>query len=216
MEVDGKMSILTDSKGHPIDADGELIGWPNRSGNLEIINGNRLTAKQLNIEIVVPLNANPPSVYAFTDQPLLRNTALWGIEFYTDGDTPISPISGLPVTMGIVTAGGGAKNSMLPYMYLWMQEYSNSYNFFQNKPCIKFHTTVNGGGTSAPDPYVTNPEGLIGQHVNWPNGYIKFSDITINGTNPFTTASYALNMDIYYSVYNNWQCDGLGGSFGLR
>ena len=214
--IEGKITTLVDSTGKPIDADGALIGEPNRSGQLEIINGQRLLVKQMYIEILIPKAATPPATYPFQDQPLLRNVALWGLEFYTSTSIPISPLSGI----ALVT------DTMLQYMFLWMQTYSNSYNFFQNKPCVTMRTmniaVVNGGTTAAglatPTliPYRNYTEGLVGQHVNWPNGYVRFSDVTLGGQNPFAAAAATIGIDVYYSSYDNWQVDGLGSTFGLR
>jgi hypothetical protein len=185
---------LYDKNGRAIDVNGNAVGWAERSGELMLINGQRLMVKQLMVEIIIPKQANPVAQYNFADQPLLRNVALWSLQFYTSTDFPISPISKNPV----VTA------TMAAYAFLWMQQYANSYNFFQNKPCVDL--------TSAK----TTPEGMIGQHVNWPNGYVVFSDITIGGTNPFQSAAYSILIGVNYSLMNNYQMDGLGSTFGLR
>lgn len=211
--VQGEITTLTDASGNPIDADGHLIGKPNRAGNLVILNGQRLVVKTQLIEIVVPLAINPTSTYPFADQPNLRNAATWGLEFYTATSIPKSPISQNKVITDV----------MLGYMFLWMQTYRNSYNFYQNKPCVTLRTmniAVIGAITASSSPtlvpYRSYPEGMIGQHINWPNGYINFSDITIAGGNPFTTSTYSICVDVYYSAYDNWQVDGLGSSFALR
>lgn len=211
--VSGEITTLTDSTGQPIDADGHLIGEPNRAGNLVILNGQRLVVKQQLIEIVIPLQANPVQQYYFADQPNLRNVATWALEFYTSTSIAISPLSMNPVV----------SDTMLKYMFLWMQTYKASYNFYQNKPCVTLRTMnaiVAQTNTTADAgiliPFRNYPEGMVGQHINWPNGYVNFSDISIGATNPFKTAAYSICVDVYYSSYDNWQVDGLGSSFGLR
>lgn len=211
--IEGKITTLTDTQGHPVDTDGALIGEPNRAGSLYLINGSRLVVKQQLIEIVIPVNTNPPAQYPFADQANLRNVATWGLEFYTSTSVPLSPIS----KNAVVT------DAMLGYMFLWMQVYSNSFNFYQNKPCVTLRTMnaivtrpITASTSAEFVPYRNYPEGMVGQHINWPNGYVAFSDITIGATNPFTTTAYSILVDVYYSMYDNWQVDGLGSSFGLR
>lgn len=201
--ADGVAEMPVDSTGASIDSENKKIGWPERAGNLEIMNGQRLVVKTWLIEVLIPSQAAPVSQYNFKDQPALRNVAVWGLEAYTTSICPISPLSGT----ALIT------DAMIGYFFLWMQLYSNSYNFMQNHPWVKFKT-INSNIAAGGAPFnPQNIEGLIGQHINWPNCYFNVAAPT---TAIEANTAYSIMLDVYYSFYNNWQVDGLGGSFGLR
>lgn len=188
---------LLDKNGKPIDRNGQPIGWPYRTGQLEIVNGQRIAVKSQLVEIVIPSQANPASTYQFPDQPNLRNAACWGLEFYSTATIALSPLSG----NALIT------QAQMSYMFLNMQDYG-SFNFFQNKP-VRSLQTINDTATKFGKAYA---DGLVGQHVNWPNCNIFFSStaqITAN-------TAYSILVEVYYSYEDNWQADGLGKNFGSR
>lgn len=189
--------ILLDKEGKPIDRNGNLIGWPYRTGQLEMINGQRLAVKSLLIEVKISSQATPVNTYNVPDQPVLRNAAIWGIEFFSTATIAISPLSSL----ALVT------QAMMAYMFFNAQDY-DSYNFFQNKPCRTLQT-INDTASKAGKSY---SDGLVGQHINWPNCNIFFSDATQIAAN----TQYSILMEVLYSLENNWQADGLGKDFGSR
>lgn len=191
------MYPILNKDGKAVDRNGNLIGWPYRTGQLDIVNGNRMVVKSQLIEIIIQSQASPATVYAFPDQPNLRNAACWGLEFYSATTLPKSPLSG----NSLVT------QTMLGYMFMNAQDY-NSFNFFQNKP-VRSLQTINDTASDAGKQYA---DGLVGQHINWPNCNITFSLASAITANTV----YSILVEVLYSYEDNWQADGLGKNFGSR
>jgi len=187
-------------KGTILDQYGHPIGWPYRSGQMYMINGDQIVVKSQLVEIVINPSgsaANVASSWNLPDQPNLRNAAIWGLEVFDASILPTSPLSG---------------NALIPatdmgYLFLTMQDYA-SFNFLQLHPCRSLQQQYNSATTSFGR---VNPPGFIGQHVNWP-----LTEIFITNTTPFQSNSYSFLMKVQYSYKDNWQRDGLGKSFGSR
>jgi hypothetical protein len=183
-----------------VDKYGKPIGWPSRSGQLYMIDGQFLVKQQL-VEIIInpTASATPGSVYSCPDQPNLRNTALWGIEVFT-----ADVIANSPAAAGL-SGDALVTDALMGDIFISMQDYA-SFNFMQYQParCFQYQSrTANA--------QLEKPQGLIGQHVNWPL-------VTINLTNTaaFANNTYSFLMNVLYSYYDNWQRDGLGENFGSR
>jgi hypothetical protein len=183
---------ILDQYGHP-------IGWPHRSGNLEIMNGDSIVVKTQLVEIVLNPSAvaAPANTWQMPDQPNLRNAAIWGLEVFSNTIVPLSPLSGNAL---VPEANYGS-------LFLTMQDYA-SFNFLQNKPARTLQ--IRYGGTTANYGH-DNPQGFIGQHVNWP-----LTSLYIANTAFLNSETYSFLMEVRYSYKDNWQRDGLGKNFGDR
>ena len=196
--MDSPKRIMTrESHPHLFDVFGKPIGKPYRSGELEIVNGLMLSVKKQLVEIQIPSQAVPVNTYSFPDQPNLRNASIWGIEIYNAAQVPKSWL----------TQGNLLSDAQLGYVALNLQDYA-SFNFFQYTPARNFQTITRAAST----PGREGVEGLVGQHVNWPNCNIVFSDPTQLAAN--TAISFL--MEVRYTYQDNWQRDGLGKDFGTR
>lgn len=177
-----------------VDVNGYPIGQPYRSGQLEIVNGQRLAVWSWGVEFPF---TTPSGTWTSVNLPFnniisgfLLNAYVWSIEAFSGATITNLPSGATPIPQA-------AFNNA----FITLQD-NTSKTFWQNKS-LRSLQTINDTASAAGNNIVS---GMVGQRVNWQN-----SNIVIYGTTGLSASTkYSIFMELNFSIASNWQIDGQG------